>query len=349
MKGHRWKTALGLAVSVALLWWVLRDVELAEVVRELRAADPWLMLGAVAVATFGFVLRAMRWHVLLLPANGRTRFESRFGAVCVGFMANNLLPARLGEFARAFALKRSEGIDMSSGLASLVAERVFDGLVLAFFLFATISRPGFPGGGAEGEVVLRRLAMVGASVFAAGFLILWLVARHPAPAIRLFEHTLGRILAPHLTDRAVEVLASFIGGLGALHRLPIFLRTLAWTLFVWTFIASSIWLAMLAFDIREPGFAGALFLQAIIGFAVAIPSSPGFFGPFEAAARLGLTAFGVPSARIVSFATSYHVLTFLPVTLLGLWYVRSFGIRWSDVGRSEEIVESAVSASGGSD
>ncbi|MFQ5747542.1 MAG: lysylphosphatidylglycerol synthase transmembrane domain-containing protein, partial [Gemmatimonadota bacterium] len=337
MRGHRWKTGLGLAVTVILLWWVLRDVSPAEVLSELRSADPWLMAGAVAVATLGFVLRAMRWRVLLLPANDGTSFGSRFGAVCIGFMANNLLPARLGEFARAYALKRSEGVDLSPALASLVAERVFDGLVLAFFLFATISRPGFPGGGAEGEIVLRRLAAAAAAVFAAGFLVLWLVARHPAPAIRLFEHTLGRVLAPRLTDRAVDVLASFIDGLGALHRLGVFLRTLAWTVFVWAFIAASIWLALLAFDIRAPGFVGALFLQAIIGFAVAMPSSPGFFGPFEAAARLGLAAYAVPSARIVSFATSYHVLTFLPVTLLGLWYVRSFGIRWSDVGRSDEL------------
>jgi len=82
--------------------------------------------------------------------------------------------------------------------------------------------------------------------------------------------------------------------------------------------------------------------MCVIGFAVAIPSSPGFFGPFEAGARLALSAFGVDSVLIVSFATGYHILTFIPVTLIGIWYLYRLGIRWSEVEHSEEIVEEAA-------
>jgi hypothetical protein len=111
---------------------------------------------------------------------------------------------------------------------------------------------------------------------------------------------------------------------------------------VWLCIAASLWIGLLAFGIREPGFIGAMFVQAVIGFAVAIPSSPGFFGPFEAGAMVALGAYGVDSVRIVSFATGYHVLTFIPVTVLGIWYLYRLGIRWSEVEHSEELVEEGV-------
>ena len=93
---------------------------------------------------------------------------------------NNLLPARLGEFARAYALSRTESMNLGASVASLVAERIFDGLVLAFFLFATISLPDFPLGEGSTAVIVRRTANVGAVAFVAAFFVLWLAARNSA-------------------------------------------------------------------------------------------------------------------------------------------------------------------------
>ena len=107
MRGHAWKSVLGLSLTVLLLWWVLRDVSVPEVWQRVHEADPWLLAGAVVVATFSFVLRALRWRVLLSPSHPDSRFVPRFGATCIGFAVNNLLPARLGEFARAYALSRT--------------------------------------------------------------------------------------------------------------------------------------------------------------------------------------------------------------------------------------------------
>ena len=120
------------------------------------------------------------------------------------------------------------------------------------------------------------------------------------------------------------------------------MQALLWSVVVWLNLSVSIWLGLLAFGITTPGLAGAIFLQSVIAFAVAAPSSPGFFGVFEAAARLGLGVYDVPVTDMVSFATSYHILTFLPVTILGLLYIRHFGLSWSEMGHSEEIVETAV-------
>ncbi len=339
LKAHRFKTLFGLVITVALLAWVLRDVSAAAVLAELRAANVWLLAAMVVVATLPFLLRALRWQVLLLPDFPGSSLTSRFAAVCIGFMANNVLPARLGEFARAYSFSRIEPIPISQSLASLVVERVFDAVILGAFLVFTVSYGNF----AAGQTALVRGAAVTAGVlFGLALVILWAMARWPRRSLNLVEQLVGRFLSPSRTERAIGILASFIRGLGALHNPWVFARALLWSLAVWLCIAASVWIGLLAFGIREPGFIGAMFVQAVIGFAVAIPSSPGFFGPFEAAAMVALGAYGVDSVRIVSFATGYHILTFIPVTVLGIWYLYRLGIRWSEVEHSEELVEEAV-------
>lgn len=343
MRRHRWKAVFGLVVTVALLAWVFRDVSVSEIVDRVRRAHPGWLAAAVFAATAVFVPRAMRWQVLLLPRHASVPFRSRFGAVCIGFMVNNLLPARVGEFARAFSLSRVEPVSMSAAFGSLVVERVFDGVVLAGLLALVLLGPGTPVAGAgTGEGLVQNIALGGAVLFGAAAVVLGLLVRYPEAFLGWFERTLGRLLPPRLTERGTEVLASFTEGLGALHDPAVFARAALWTVGVWLILAASIWCGLRAFDITRPGFTGSVFVQAVIGFSVAIPSSPGFFGPFEAAARLSLGLYGVDAASIVGFAGTYHVLTFVPVTLMGLWYLNRMGLRWTDMGRSEEIVEGAI-------
>ncbi|MFQ5678878.1 MAG: lysylphosphatidylglycerol synthase transmembrane domain-containing protein [Gemmatimonadota bacterium] len=336
---------LGLGLSVALLWWALRDVSVGEMLRHLRDADPWLLAAAVAAATGTFVLRAFRWRLLLLPAFATSSFRSRFSAVCVGFMANNLLPARLGEFARAYTLSRNEPIGMSSAFASLVVERLLDGMVLVLFLLPGLSLAGFATD--REPQILRHLFWVATVIVLVGFLALWLLVRFPERFLGVFRDVVHRLFPRAMADRATGILVSFISGLGSLRHAHLFARVLAWTVVVWLWNAFSFWLGFRAFGIHGPGIPGALLLQSVIGFAVSLPSSPGFFGPLEAGARLALDGFGVNPALIISFAAGYHITTFLPVTILGLWYVHRLGLTWSEVGHSEELVEAEVERTAG--
>jgi len=332
---HRFAVGAGIAISLALLAWTFRDVSFRAVWAHVREADPVWLAAMVVTATFGFVLRAMRWRLLLAPVYPATRFDSRFGAVCIGFMANNVLPARLGEFARAFAVSRIEPVRAGAALGTLVVERLLDGLVLASVLALCLMLPGSP----IASPLVRNIAALGAAIFFAGWLLLGFLAREPERWVGLFDRSVGRLLPPRAKRRLSGVLSAFVEGLAVLHDGPIFLRTLVWTLVLWLVLAASVWFGLLAFAIESPGLVGALLLQSLIGFAVAIPSSPGFFGPFEAACRLGLDLYGVGAARTVGFAVTYHVLTFLPVTLLGLWYLHRMGMQWRQLQRSEEILE----------
>src|SRR3954471_8373182 len=114
-----WKAALGITISVALLYWVFRKQNIHQLVAAVRAADPiWFAL-ATAAATGVFWIRAWRWKALLDSVKPDTTFHSRFSATMIGFMGNNVFPARAGEFMRAFALTHEEQIPIGASVASL--------------------------------------------------------------------------------------------------------------------------------------------------------------------------------------------------------------------------------------
>ena len=156
---HWGKTFIGILITVLLFWWALSGVAFLDVWDNIRQGNLILLLASVFVATFGFFIRAHRWKVLLTPVKADTSLHSRFAGVSIGFMANNLLPARVGEVGRAYAFSRREAVTASAAFGTLVVERVLDGVVLLLFLTLPILTPGFPGAEAFssglGSVLLR--------------------------------------------------------------------------------------------------------------------------------------------------------------------------------------------------
>ncbi len=334
----RWQTVVGLTVSLLLLYWALHDVSLSEVLLHIRNANAWLLGLSVTIQTGGFLIRAARWKVFLEPALANAAYGPRFASTCIGFMANNLLPARVGEFVRAYALSRSQPISASASFGSLVVERLFDALTLALFLAAPLMLPGFRiAPGLVDQVASKVLFVV--LILGAGGVVLFLLILRPDVLGRAFRATLGQALPQRAADKIVEIMKSFIEGLGAMRRPRLIVAGFAWSLLHWCWGALALYVGMLAFGIRQPGYLGAVFLQAVNAFVVSIPSSPGFFGPFEASVRLALSPFGVPSTLAVSYAIAFHLLAFAPVTLLGLFYLGRLGLSWGEVRHSEEIVE----------
>jgi glycosyltransferase 2 family protein len=336
------KAVVGIVISIALLWWTLRDVSFVHVMEELRGADPLLFLLAVIVATLGLVTRTLRWLILLRPLAPGLAFRPPFAATSIGFAVNNILPARVGEFARALALNRLTRVPIPAAFSGLVIERVFDGLVIIGFLFLAISSPGFPPVGRLGGFDPRAAANVMlVGVGGIGVILLLLVVA-PVRSTAVLGWIANRVLPQTFRRPVVDALASFIRGIGALRSARLFIFSLAGALGQWVLLAWSYHLALLAFGIEEVGFMGAVFVQSIIALAVAIPSSPGFFGPFEAAAKVSLSLWNVAPEKAVSFAVGFHIGGFIPVTVIGIYYLWALGLKWSEVEKSEEVVEEEV-------
>ncbi|UCC73018.1 MAG: flippase-like domain-containing protein [Gemmatimonadota bacterium] len=336
-----WRTVLGLVVSLVLLYWALHDVSFTELWRHMKAANLWLLTAAGVIQTAGFLIRAARWKVFLKPALAEPSFDARFASTCIGFMANNLLPARVGEFARAYALSRSQPISVSASFGSLVVERLFDALTLALFLAAPLFVPGFRIAPGLGDQVIGKVLLV-LIIFGGAAVALLLLILRPDMAGRAFRSTLGRLLPRKAAEKIAEMFRSFIDGLGAMRSPRLVLAGFAWSLAHWLWGALALYVGMLAFNITQPGFLGAVFLQGVMAFVVSVPSSPGFFGLFEASARLALSPFGVPAGVALSFALAFHITAFAPVTVLGLLYLGRLGLSWGEVGHSEEIVEESA-------
>lgn len=336
-----WRALLGVALSIVLLYFAFRDVDFLEVAAEIAMAQPLLFLAATFVATVVFPIRAFRWRPLLRPV-ARTGFRNRFAATSIGFMANNLLPARIGEFARAFALTRTEPVSLSASFGSLVVERLFDGLAMVGLMVVALTLPGFPEIGEIGGRDVGAYARFVLAVFFGLALLAGLVVLRPAASMRVVEAVAGRALPESFRRPVVDALTAFLDGLSALREPLLLMEVAAWSIALWAVNAVSFWLAFLAFDIHVP-FSAALFLQGIIGLAVAVPSAPGFFGVWEYAARQGLvTLWGVEVTKAVGFAVGFHIAGFVPITLIGLYYAWRMGISWRDVETSEEVVETAV-------
>jgi glycosyltransferase 2 family protein len=335
------RTVLGVGLSVALLWWALRDVSFREVGERIRAADLVLFAGAIAIALAGFWFRAVRWGILLLPIAPGVAFRPRLAATFIGFAVNNVLPARVGEFARAFVLARVTAVRSASAFATLVIERLLDGLVLVALLFVALAAPGFPAAVQVGGIDLRAAAMVFAALAFGITAVLFLAVTWPRRAGQLV-HLTARLMPHRFREGFVGLSRSFAYGLAVLRTPRLFGASVALAIGQWLFLALSFLLGFRAFGIDDVPFSGAVFLQSFVSLAVAVPSSPGFFGPFEAASRIGLGLWNVPADQAISFAIGFHIAGYLPVTLIGGYYLWSLKLSWSEVRASEKTVEDEV-------
>lgn len=309
---------IGFAVTGVLLWWTFHKADPAEILGHIRRADGLLLFAAVVAATLTFPLRTVRWRVMVRGTDGRPLpFRALWHAVTIGFMANNLLPARAGEFTRAYVASRQTDLRFATALASIGVERVFDALVMVGLLFLGILAPSFPRAAQVGGVSVTRIAAGLAVVFGTVLVVAVLVVRRPEPWLRLFSRMAHAVLPERFAQRLMQFADGVVHGLAVLKDPRRFAGVLGWSLVLWLVNAASFWLAFLAFDLPVP-IEGALVLQGFIGFGVAVPSSPGYLGVFEAITLVTLAFYGVGANLAAGYAVAYHVTTFIPITVIGL-------------------------------
>ena len=322
-----WRGALGILLSVALLWWAFHDVPWSLVAVEIRRANLWLLLLSALAATGIFPLRAWRWRIILDPVEPNLPFGPLWRSTAIGMMVSNIVPARAGEPARAYALSREvDRVPFSTAFASLAVDRVFDALIVLMLMFGAMLMPSFPAG-AAGKVVGYT---VGGAVFvAAVVIVLYTIVFFPQQIISIFE-LVARRVAPRFEERGRAILVKFANGLSVLRSPRRFVAVFFWALLHWLLNALAFWLGFFAVGVRAP-FGMALFAQGLIAIGVAFPSSPGFFGTFEALGRFALGLYGIPQAPAVTWAIGFHLLSFIPITLIGAWYFARAGLTFAEL------------------
>jgi uncharacterized protein (TIRG00374 family) len=298
----------GLAVTVVFAYLAVRDVNAGEAWRAVREANGWWLAPSGALLVVAIGLRAVRWRYLFV-AETRPPLGHVTRALLIGYLFNNILPARAGEAARVVVLTQTAGVSRAESAGTVVIERAYDVLSLLVLLF--VLGPWLP------EVTwltaAATLAVALGAVLAVGIVVLVVWGDRP---LRALLRPLGRFsLFP--AERLEEVAANLTQGLAALHRPRIAVAAFALTTVSWIVLGLSFWVAMLAFDLGLSPVAGVFVLIAI-GLASILPSSPAGLGVFEAATVVALGAYGVSDSRALSYAVVLHLVNFLPYLAVGV-------------------------------
>jgi uncharacterized membrane protein YbhN (UPF0104 family) len=326
-RGRWWHVLAGVAVSATLVYFAFRGQPFAEVWHHVQSVRVVPLLAAIAVATLSFPVRVPRWRIMLRHDDGRAiRWPALWHPIAIGFACNNVLPFRLGEVVRVGAVSRLAPVAVASSLSSLAVERLVDGLTVVGLFLAALVLADLPP-----DITVRGVVVRDAAV---RFGVLGLVALGLGLAVvtrRGLAIGLARRLTPagRVRDFAVAFTGRIVDGLASLGDPKRATLVLAWSLALWLVNAAAFWIGFAAFGIDVP-FVGALILQGVLVFAIAVPQAPGYVGGFELAIVGALALFGVDERLALAYAVTYHVTTFLPITLLGAWSLIRTGLSLRD-------------------
>lgn len=334
--GKRVRVIGGVALTVLFLWLALNNVDIDAVRDALRSADYRFLVPAALCSAVGYVLRTLRWERILDPTK-RVPFGRLFPVLMTGFAANNLLPARIGEFVRAYLLGSREGVSRSLALATIVVERVCDGLTLIALMTVTLLLFPLP----VADPRLRVVEISATVVFGVATLGLVALVLFPTPLVALARRLL-RPLPRGVSGSVERLLEAFIQGLHALRSPSALARIGGLSLLVWTLEGASYGFVMLAFPFNlgwSEWLAAAAFLLVFVNLGIMVPSAPGYIGTYQFFAKLALGAFQVPVALAVGLSLVAHAVQYTLITGTGLFCLWRLGLTPGRLGSLATLPE----------
>lgn len=324
----RWQFWLGIVISIFFLYFALKGLQLGDLWHTLQEAKYWWIIPGVAVYFLGVWVRAWRWHYLLRPLKSIST-RSMFPIVAIGYMGNNIYPARAGEILRAVVLKRKEDVPVSASLATIIVERVYDGVVMLAFVFLNLPElarltmdSGFVGD-------IQTLATWGAAAFLGVLGAFLLAAMFPNWAERILTWLVQRLIPERFREKVLGILLRFLGGLESLRSPREAIMVFLTSVVIWLLETGKYWFVMHAFDFQVTFFA-LMLMNGIVNLATTIPSAPGYVGTFDAPGIAVLQAYGVDQATAAGYTLVLHVALWFPITALGAFYMAREGIRWGE-------------------
>jgi len=302
---------IGVIISAVLVYFSLRGIDYQGLLQAMQGMDYGYAAAALGIMFLMQVIRSVRWGVILRPIHKVGQFDL-FAVTSVGFLAIATFPARLGEFARPFLITRKAPIRMSSALATIFIERIFDSLTVFFIFLVTMFLTPLPVWLIRSSALFLVLTLV-----ILGFMVFMLFKRELC--LRLLTPLIGR-LPERYAARADRLLHQFIDGFGMMAEPRLLAQVGLLSLTFWIVDGFAIYLMFKAFHLSLP-FIAAFVILVILMIGIAIPAGPGFVGNWHFFCILGLTLYGVPKTAALSFAIVYHFLSIGIVILLGLLFL----------------------------
>ncbi len=311
MKIKRWHVWLGVIISAVFLYLAFREVDFGQVWYYLRAATwAWVLLG-LAIYFVGVYLRSLRWQRILNPVK-HLPITRLFPVVCIGYMGNNVYPARAGEVLRSILLKQKDNVDISASLATIVVERLFDAITILGLVLLNLGQFSRR----VGLEWVSRVAVIGGIVFGLILLVFLGMVFLPVQTEAFFGWFINQLLPAKARSLAKNIISKFILGLGALKSPLAALQVLLLSCLIWLAEAGLYWGVMRALNLNL-SFIQLLLVEGVVNLVLLIPAAPGGLGTFDAACKAMLELFGVSPDLALGFALLLRVALWVPITVLG--------------------------------
>lgn len=329
----KWQFWLGVLISILFIWLALRGLRLEEFWESVKQANYFWLIPGIAVYFVAVWVRAWRWHYLLGPIK-KIPTTTMFPITTIGYMGNNIYPARAGEVLRAVILKRKEGVSVSASLATIIVERIFDGVVMLAFVFINLRELAKMTGSSGFVGNIQQVAVIGTGVFLSALTVFLIAAMFPHSTAKVGLWFIYHFLPKRCHERIIRMMNKFLDGLASLRSPFNVLMVFFTSVLIWLLETGKYWFVMHAFNFSVSFFA-LMLMNGIVNLATTIPSAPGYIGTFDAPGIAVLTAYGVEHSVAAGYTLVLHVALWLPITLLGAYYLAHQGIHWSDSLRAE--------------
>ncbi len=316
LRGRFWSLVIGIVISVVFLFIIFRNVNIGDLGTALKEANYFWLIPNIFFVCFAMYQRAERWKYMLRPI-AEVKYKKLLAATCVGFMANNVLPLRLGEFVRAYSLSKQEkAITKSASLATIFVERmVFDLLALLLILAVVLAITPLPVDERFKLGIILSLVVAVAGLIFAVILVL-----RPEGAGKILTRYLF-FLPQKIKEKISNTILKFSKGLLFMKDWRKMLWVAGHTMFLWLCMGISNIFVFYAFGYTLPIYASYVLL-VVVSVLILIPSSPGFIGVYHAGVILTLRLYGIPYDKALSCAIVLHAAQFIPITLMGFYYLR---------------------------
>ncbi|HZR26131.1 MAG TPA: lysylphosphatidylglycerol synthase transmembrane domain-containing protein [Vicinamibacterales bacterium] len=333
-RAAKWlRIGIGTAIGLGALWLVARGIDSEGLRAALLGAKlwPWVPLGII-VYLAGHVLRGLRSRYLIVPWADLTTTDAT-NIVAAGYATNNILPARLGELARAALLADRTGVSLPLGIGIVIVERLLDAVAIVLLLVIGIAMADTttPLGHISNRVLL----------IAVGVLTALVVAAFTPGVTRAGAMRVARLGRGRLRDALVRWTSELASGIALLRDPRRVAVALVLSLAVWTaetglflFVLPSVGLPM--------RLSVALVAVGVTNLGILVPSTPGYVGTFEYFASQSLAWFGVASSTAFAYAVIVHLAFFVPMTIWGVSVIAWYGfVQWR-TGRDADRVGDAL-------
>jgi len=337
------KFLLGCALSAFFLYLAFRNVKFHQLADVFRRIQYLWTIPFVIITVYGMYLRAVRWRWILKP---RYTFSSRrlFPSLIIGFALNSLLPLRAGEFARPFVLSRREKIPYSTILATVVVERIIDGITLLFcfmivLLFVQIDpdlEMTFGKYTVTGDM-LGQLSRKSSLVLLV--LLLGAVSLIVNPVRRIYAAIIDRLplLGVSMKEKLKGILEGFSHGFHSLRDVRLTAVIFLYSIVIWAMVGFSLQVMAWGFPGLEMNFYHGMAVMIIICIAIMIPAAPGYWGLYECGAIFALMALGLAgmtdegNAMALGFSLVIHTLQIIPIVIIGIFFILKENISLSQI------------------